>query len=1131
MFVTGVLSVLPVLGVYSLPVETYASRSRLAEGKWVKVRVNEEGMQYVSNETLKKMGFSSPETVRVYGYGGTRLPEVLNAGFADDLPLRPSVRVDGGIMFYGTGTVNRVVRNNQVVHEQNPYSTASYYFLSDAPLREGESGEFPEYRIGYGSDDVRVQSFTQYILHEQELVAPGNTGSDLLGEDFRTTTTRTFEFDLPGAVNDLVSYNVAFGYKSVSVGKLTLASGGEEVGTLNLPSDADGNYHIRVARNTFKTRQTEPGKGVLTLSFAGSGVISKALLDYIECSYERELRLGDKPLMFSYHIKKNEHKVFNISGVNDQTVIWDVTDPARTYIVKYDLEGDVASFAPASTGLCKYVVFNPGMEGNVPASVGTVSNQDIHSMETPDMVIITPKEFKTQAERVADLHRTEDAMTVYVLTPEVIYNEFSSGSPEVSAFRKMLKMWYDRTWKGENRTGYCLLFGRPTYDQRELTDNLKGSKYPRILTRQSSMDLTISSPDVHEEESYLTDNYIAMLDDSESLSIASSKLRVGVGRMPVKSVTEARLMADKLIKFVTEPDYGAWRNNVLILADDGNGNEHARQSQSMYTNMLKNGGENLLYERMYIDAYDYGTSSYKKTYPQAKSKMLKLLDEGVSLWTYVGHANPTSLTAEDMWTYTDLSTMTNKHWPVMYTASCEFVRFDSDAVSGCETMWLTPDAGIIAAIAANRKVFVSNNGWLTSAFGNSYYKRGADNLPRRLGEVYIEAINNVQTDENKHRYAVMGDPAMRVPVPTYEVNVQTIADCEVENVADEADYPVVPGLSKVKVAGNVTAPDGTVAADFNGTLVATLFDGEVVVTTKGHTVDGSETKPYVYNDRKNKLFSGHFPVKGGEWEATLLLPEEIENVTTRARITLHAANDDESTVDAAGSTDKFYVYGWADSEESDTKDPEILYMYLNNSAFRNGATVGPNPVFKVKVRDESGINISSAGVGRMMTIVVDGNIVYDNLSDYYVTDAGDPCAGTVAYTLTGLGEGAHALEYLVWDNAGNSSRAGLNFTIAPQSEIPDLNIYTDASPAISSVTFYIDSPEAVAGLVEVFDLSGRRIWYNEAPRGDGALSAKWNLCDAGGSRVPRGIYLYRATVRDSSGNEHKATKKFAVGNP
>lgn len=1116
---------------YALPIETYASNSRLSKGKWVKIKVNEDGMQFVSNETLKSMGFTSPSEVNVYGYGGRRLPQTLNASTVDDLPMQPVVRTDKGLVFYGTGTVNWYLQGVNIQHEQNPYSTGSYYFLSDVEVENPI--EQIVLKTAYGTDDERVDTFRQYLLHETEMTAPGETGSDLLGEDFRTTATRSFTFDVPGAVDDKVFYKVRFGSKSGGGATVKYNIGDDQVGQTRFIGNTDVSMHAVLNSLRFEGYQNEPDKSTLTIKYEGSGVIYKANLDYIEAYYNRELSLAQGPLLFMYNVPSKQNIVFSVSGGSDATVVWDVTDPAAPHRVEYDREGAKICFAPVASGLRRYAVFNPSDVSLVPVSAGSVVNQDIHAMQLPQMVIISPKEFITQAERIADLHRSKDGMTVHVLTPEVIYNEFSSGAPDVTAYRKLMKMWYDRSalLPDNEKFGYCLLFGRATYDQRKLSDNLRNSTYPRVLTWQSTASNGEGSAYINETNSYLSDNYIAMLDDTNSFVMSDAILRIGVGRMPVKSVAEARAMTDKLLNYVESPEFGAWKNNVMFLADDGDHAIHAEQSQTMYGNMLRNGGDKFLYERIYIDAYNYGSGSYKKTYPEAKSRMLKMLDEGVAYWQYVGHANPTSLTGEDMWTYTDLTSMTNTRMPLFYTASCEFIRFDADAVSGCETMWLTPKAGIIAAIAANRKVYISSNGNLSSSFGNNIFKRGADGLPRRLGDVYKDALNNAGKDDNKHRFAIMGDPAMRVPMPMYSVSVDTFDGVDVNSITDAAEYPIVNGLSKVKVTGSILNVDGELAADFNGTVVPTLYDAEIVVTTNGHVTDtdSPDGKQISYNDRKNRLFTGTFPVKNGKWEATLLLPEEIENNFTQARLTVYAYSD--SGIDAGGATDRFYVYGWNQDAPEDNEDPEILYMYLNSSAFRNGGKVGPNPVFKAKVRDDSGINISSSGIGRLLTVIIDDTKVFDNLADYYVTDPGDPTAGTITYELSGLTAGEHKLDFIVWDNAGNSSRSSFDFVLVSQEEIPSLDIFTDASPAVSSVTFYINSNEAEQGVVDVYDLSGRRVWHAEADRNDGAFSAQWNLRDSGGARVPRGIYLYRATVTNAAGEETKATKKFAVGNP
>ena len=80
------------------------------------------------------MGFSNPEKVNVYGYGGRLISDILNDSQVDDLPCLPIVRTDNGICFFGVNSISwkvNVASATSYKHNQNFYSNDSYYFLSD----------------------------------------------------------------------------------------------------------------------------------------------------------------------------------------------------------------------------------------------------------------------------------------------------------------------------------------------------------------------------------------------------------------------------------------------------------------------------------------------------------------------------------------------------------------------------------------------------------------------------------------------------------------------------------------------------------------------------------------------------------------------------------------------------------------------------------------------------------------------------------------------------------------------------------------------------------------------------------------------------------------------------------------
>ena len=50
-------------------------------------------------------------------------------------------------------------------------------------------------------------------------------------------------------------------------------------------------------------------------------------------------------------------------------------------------------------------------------------------------------------------------MSVAVISADKVYNEFSSGTPDASAYRRLMKMLYDRADNDKKAPQSLLLFG------------------------------------------------------------------------------------------------------------------------------------------------------------------------------------------------------------------------------------------------------------------------------------------------------------------------------------------------------------------------------------------------------------------------------------------------------------------------------------------------------------------------------------------------------------------------------------------------------------------------------------------------------------------------------------------------
>ena len=1094
----------------------------------MKISVSQTGMQYIPDSSLRQMGFSDPAKVRVYGFGGRMLDENLKPSNPDDLPEQLSGRTASGLYFFGYDSFDIVPASTGPLmwqHVMNPYSEASFYFLSDAEIPKADFKTVSQ----PGSVVSPETTFVTHLYHEQDLFAPSTTGRVLLGEDFRTQPNMSFTFPLTDKATPDVDFKVT---------AAALVTGGNASFSFSVNNAAiNGTNPDRIQAVSGDGQFMRLGEMVHSVSFDGNqmnlairqtstGVASMCRLDHIEVEYDRSLVIPASERQLYFYADLEGISSFSVGNADStNTQIWDVTDPMNPGLVDFSVTGGRAVFTIDGKGMRRFVAFNPMEFSNRPVHAGNVVNQNLHGTEAPEYLIIAPAEFRTQAEAVAELHRKHEGMSVLVLDPETIYNEFSSGNPDVTAFRKLLKMWNVRADqdKEATRTRYCMLFSRPTYDNKIKTETVRSAGYPRLPIWQS--------PDGNSgTTSYSCDDYIGMLDDSEKFNITSAKIHVGVGRMPTKSVAEADVLVAKLTEYMTNPTLGAWRNNVMLIADDQDNGIHLDQSQRVYNNMRSKGnGDKFLYERLYLDSFPLSYGATGAAYPEARKRMFDKWKEGVMMINYIGHASTRSWSHEGLMTWTDILNMSNPNLPFLYAATCEFGRWDEDTASGAEELMINPSGGVIATIVPSRTVYISQNGTLSNATANVIFERGADGKAKRLGDIMIEGKNGYGApDDNKLRYVLMGDPALRLASPDLQVSVSKIGDADVESV-NQADSPVVGARAQTDISGYIYDAEGNVVEDFDGVVTLSLYDAERPITTYGN---GSAGRVTTYNDRKTRLFSGRAKVEKGEWKIRALLPYEIENNYSPALISLYAY--DTKGREANGASENIYVYGLDENAPEDNDGPEIKSFYLNNEKFKNGQTTHSAPLVIASFSDPSGINLSEAGIGHRITLTLDGTEPYEDILSYFIPDLDNSGGGSFTYPLTDLPAGHHYLDLKVWDTANNSSAMRIDFQVGVNvtPEIFDVTCTGATGGEAALFTLTTDRPNSrLTCSIEVYALDGKLVWSTETEKGvgqDSAITVNWDLKDSAGRRVPRGIYVYRAGVITPEGSSSYKSKKLAV---
>lgn len=1109
----------------AFPAERYSASSALATGRWVKVKVPSTGLYRITASSLRSMGFSDPAMVRVHGYGGRRISDVLSeANYIDDLPRVHSELTANGIVFfaYGPGEWVQSVRRNYH-YSQNIYTTDGYYYLTDntdgTDIPAAESCGTP------ASDPDATTVFTERLHHEKELSLAADHGPALVGEDLRYKKHLDIHFDTPGAVEGADAWlECSFISTLYKGGSLTVRACGTDLGTSSIPkaTPPHGNQTETVARYNFAI---PPAADRITtaVTLATDGTPARANLNYISLNYTRRLEIPQSGvLVFNAH-----DKALRLAGISPDTRIWEI-DNGTVRTVDYATDGNCAAWLMPTTTTRLYAAWSPTADLPSPTSCGNVPNQNLHALESPDMLIVAPPAYRNAAEKIAAIHRGESTpMTVAIVDPESIYNEFSSGAPDAGGIRRFLKMLYDKGNAGIGRPlRYVLLYARTSIDTRGIT--AQAPAYP-VIPAWMPEPVRASLSDT---DGFCSDDITAMLDDNSGSDLFRDKLSVTIARIPATDVDEAENIADKIAQYAEGTRKTAWKQRFLFLADDGDKGEHLKQTEEMISKFQYAESQQHLVRKIYVDAYEL----VGNVTPGARENMRRYLDEGVVWWNFIGHAYSAGWTSEGILTYSDLNSMYLRHWPFIFAATCDFLRLDGARPSGAELLFKERYGGAIGVISAVRPVYISSNAWFSYAIGRALAQRDGNGLLLRPGDIYRIAKNDIRdkdgnprADDNRLRYSFIGDPAMQLATPSNIARIETIKGLP----ADGSVQISLAALEKAVVTGSVTAPDGTVLENFNGTLLVEIFDAERSFTTLGHGNDGTKDN---FEDYGERIYCGSAVVKGGRFEFTVAMPAEISQNFRPATMSLFAYASD-SNDEAIGLSRDFFAYGYDENAAPDTTPPSIDSFVLNHSTFRSGDTVNDSPMLIAAISDDTGINVSTAGVGHQMTAQLDDKTSFADLSFYYTPSPDGTPSGVINYPLENLEPGAHTLSLRIWDTAGNSGTASIEFFVNPSATPRIYDVYTDTNPASTAANFYLshDRPDAMISVeISVYSLMGRLLWSKTVDgRSDMFLSmpVSWNLTDFSGSRVPRGIYLYRARISTDGQNYETASRKIAVTAP
>ena len=1115
-------------------IHTYTDQSVLTDGHFVKIRVSETGVHILTYEQLASWGLK-PEELRIFGYGGGMLEENFMLHRWDDLPSVAFYMHKGAdgifnagdyVLFYAQGPVAwNLDSNKRWRHRTNPYSNYGYYFLSD------DAGEqrlitMAEEIAGNVSSIASVDWYTNYQVHEKDEInlidATGVSGGgrefygELLNEN---VPNLSLSFASPNIRTDLPTccFVDLAGTASESI-TTTIDLAGQKATSL-IPAINVSDYYTKAEQDSLWliVNALNSANQTVSLSFSCNASGAKAYLNYVEMNIPCRLVMQGNELAISNTSEFGLSPAirFLMTNANAQTQIWRVTDGVNVEQMPITWNNDTLSWVGNNTTTAeKYMAVNVNIANNwkTPTLVGKVANQNLHALSDIDYVIICPEEFVEPATRLAKKHEVVDNLTWAVVTDEQVYNEFSSGTPDVTAYRWLMKMLYDKAaGVSTKQPKNLLLFGNGTFDNRKILPRSGESKLLVYQAKNSTI----------ETQAYGTDDYCGFLLDNAGIdnkgmfNDVRAQMNIGVGRLPVKTMEEANQVADKICTYMDNQSLGKWKTQICFLADDGDHGLHVQTADAGAEKLRK---ENLdfVVNKIYLDAYTQEVNAAGESYPLAKNQFDNLLNNGMLFMNYSGHGGYNNITNELFMTLKDIQNMNNSNQGFWFLSTCSFSHFDGGITSAGEEAVLNPNGGAIGVLSSCRTVYATQNTILNRNLCDTIFgHKNAFNYNMTLGNATRIAKNMTGRDANKMAYVLLADPALRLNYPTtYQVKTTTQID-------------TLNALSVQTIKGYIQTEELDTATWFNGKLDITVMDKMQQITTRDNDESSESLKVKItYNDYPNTLFAGQTDVVNGHFEFTFMVPKDIRYNYGNGRITYYAF-DNESGEEGIGHYEDFVIGGTSTVIIQDTIGPD-LRIYLNNPEFQDGGSTYEFPHFFAHIYDENGINTVGTGIGHDLLMVIDGSPKHTYvLNSYFTADNNSYQQGQISYKMPEMEDGQHTLTFRAWDLLNNSSTAMLNFQVVKGQDPQIYKIVTYPNPVAQTenLMFQIehDQPnEIIETTIHLYDLSGRHIHTHLQK---GVKGIQWNIGELG---INSGIYVYQVNIKTNTSNFVSKAGKIIV---